>query len=549
MKKAISLHFMLLFFSAASIAQSVGIGTTTPNRSAKLEVQSSNSGFLPPRMTLTERDAIPNPAQGLMLYCTDCVPGGELSVYNGTNWISMFVEQSGRNAASLPRASIGQQVWSTKNLDVVTYRNGDTIPQVKDSAEWRNLTTGAWCWYNNDSASYAAKYGRLYNWYAVNDPRGLAPQGWHVPSSTEWNLLTKFLDPNADTTRSPQSDTVGGMLKNTSGWTNPNCSTCINGSNSSGFSGMPGGYRSSNSRFLGEGNFGIWWTSNNSIIESRFINASTSELSTILSPWIYWGFYVRVVRDQPASGPYLATVGQTTMLSVGNDAASCESRILSDGGSIITAKGVCWSTTRNPTITSSDKTMDGPGMNQYNSNITGLTPCTNYFIRSFATNALGTSYGNEQKFTTTGPVDYSQITALQGDYSNTYDYLSNVSRNGPYTTKVISMQSLTSTTAEIMIDNIWDTSWAPIKFMLDWTDPNNRTVTLENQTNIGLGSTLVGTSSPYSNWQIQVGPGNSNGTFSLCGETISLNLSLGVLDPATGQGGFFGNEFTVEMSR
>jgi uncharacterized protein (TIGR02145 family) len=83
---------------------------------------------------------------------------------------------------------IGTQTWTTKNLDVVRYRNGDLIPQVTDSASWRNLTTGAWAWYNNDSVNYA-HYGRLYNWYAVNDSRGLAPRGYHVPTGNEALIL------------------------------------------------------------------------------------------------------------------------------------------------------------------------------------------------------------------------------------------------------------------------------------------------------------------------------------------------------------------------
>ena len=80
---------------------------------------------------------------------------------------------------------IGNQVYTTKNLNVTKYKNGDIIPQVTDPTQWANLTTGAWCYYNNDPAN-GAIYGKLYNWYAVNDPRGLAPEGWHVPSHTEF---------------------------------------------------------------------------------------------------------------------------------------------------------------------------------------------------------------------------------------------------------------------------------------------------------------------------------------------------------------------------
>jgi uncharacterized protein (TIGR02145 family) len=143
--------------------------------------------------------------------------------------------------ANLPRVTIGTQVWTTQNLSVARYRNGDIIPQVTDQTQWAALTTGAWCWYNNDSATYAATYGRLYNWYAVNDARGLAPQGFHIPTDAEWNKLVKYLDAGADTTcaNCNQSTIAGGSMKRTTGWNAPN----IGASNSSGFAGLPGGYR------------------------------------------------------------------------------------------------------------------------------------------------------------------------------------------------------------------------------------------------------------------------------------------------------------------
>lgn len=84
--------------------------------------------------------------------------------------------------------TIGNQKWMEKNLEVVTYRNGDVIPQVTDNTAWAALTTGAWCYYNNDPAN-GAIYGKLYNWYAVYDSRGLAPQGWHIPTYAELTTL------------------------------------------------------------------------------------------------------------------------------------------------------------------------------------------------------------------------------------------------------------------------------------------------------------------------------------------------------------------------
>lgn len=560
MRLRIIIFTLFVFMHQLLIAQSVGIGTTTPNPSAKLEVKSSNSGFLPPRMTLTERDAINNPAQGLMVYCTDCVPGGELSIYNGTNWTSMSMDQSGQNAASLTRTTIGAQVWNSKNLDVIKYRNGDPIPQVKDSATWSNLTTGAWCWYNNDSVNYA-KYGRLYNWYAVSDPRGLAPQGWHVPSYSEWYDMIRKIDPNADTLVDNRvtSSIAGIELKDTTGWTNlPDslCQGCTNGNNKTGFSALPSGGRSWSGRFFDVNRFGIFWTSSETdSINSKIFFLQVGGEWVVINLYINkkMGFSIRVVRDQPSSGAFIPTISTIDPTNIDTSIASAGGIILEDGNASITSKGVCWSTTPHPTIDLNSKTNEGRFSTDFASNMTGLIPCTKYYVRAYATNSAGTGYGNELSFTTfPTPQNSFNPQQLLGDYTNSFDqisYSTEVRNYGPNTKKIISVQSLTEFTAEITVDNIWDSSWAPIKFLLDWSNIYYQTVTLSNQTNIGLGSTLVGPSSPYANWQIQVGPGTTSGTFSFCDETLTLNIRLGVLDPATGQGGFFSNEYIVNMAR
>ena len=117
---------------------------------------------------------------------------------------------------SMNSVRICNQVWMTYNLDVRTYRNGDPIPQVRDTTALSNSTTGAWCWYNNDSVTYAPIYGKLYNWYAVNDPRGLAPQDWHVPGYAEWTTLITCLG---------GYKAAGGKMKSTARWKAPNKGT------------------------------------------------------------------------------------------------------------------------------------------------------------------------------------------------------------------------------------------------------------------------------------------------------------------------------------
>jgi len=188
---------------------------------------------------------------------------------------------------SISSVTICNQVWMNKNLDVSTYRNGDPIPEVTDTAQWANLTTGAWCYYNNDPAN-GAIYGKLYNWYAVNDPRGLAPQGWHIPTDAEWTTLSTLLGGDA---------AAGGKMKTTgtTRWTTPNTSA----TNESGFAGLPGGARYYDGTFSTVGGYGYWWsaTENNSTKASfRRLDYDNGSLNSYNNRKII-GFSVRLVKD------------------------------------------------------------------------------------------------------------------------------------------------------------------------------------------------------------------------------------------------------------
>ena len=148
--KKLLLTLSITLFSMMVFSQNVGIGTNTPQ--AALDVTSSTNGFLPPRMTYAQRNAIVNPAAGLIIYCTDCNGGvGEMNYYNGNTWMNMSIGTASNVVVDLPNVTIGTQIWTTQNLSVSRYRNGDPIPQVTDATQWASLTTGAWCWYNNDS--------------------------------------------------------------------------------------------------------------------------------------------------------------------------------------------------------------------------------------------------------------------------------------------------------------------------------------------------------------------------------------------------------------
>ena len=189
--------------------------------------------------------------------------------------------------AVIPIITIGTQKWMGKNLDVATYRNGDTIPQVTDATKWSNLTTGAWCYYNNDAAN-GTKYGKLYNWYAINDSRGLAPQGWHIPGDAEWTTLSTLLGGEV---------LAGGKLKEvgTLNWQSPN----TNATNESGFSALPGGDRYDRGTFNSVGNDGVWWSATqdkSNFVWVRALTYSTGNLYRF-SNSMNNGFSVRCLRD------------------------------------------------------------------------------------------------------------------------------------------------------------------------------------------------------------------------------------------------------------
>jgi uncharacterized protein (TIGR02145 family) len=182
---------------------------------------------------------------------------------------------------------ICSQVWMTKNLDVDHYRNGDIIPEIRDSAEWESLTIGAWCYYNNEP-EMGKIYGKLYNWYAVNDSRGLAPEGWHIPSEEEWNILQNCLG---------GTDVAGGEMK----------AICSNlwkysnegGTNESGFYALPGGYNTDKGISVGIGVFGRWWSSTElDAFTAKYIGLKYNEFSVYNSyNFKLIGFSVRCIKD------------------------------------------------------------------------------------------------------------------------------------------------------------------------------------------------------------------------------------------------------------
>jgi uncharacterized protein (TIGR02145 family) len=281
--------------------------------------------------------------------------------------------------------NLGTQEWMAENLKTTKYQNGDLIPtNITDNTTWWNLTTGAVSDIDNvpDNSS---TYGRLYNWYAVTDSRNVCPIGWHVPSDAEWTVLTDFLGGES---------VAGGKLKEAgmTHWRSPN-----NGAtNETGFTAIPSGYR--NQSGFGANTNGYWWSSTVYNTEDAFMRMMSPDyiyLSKSSSGKPH-GYSVRCISDSEPTIvlPMLTT---TAASSITATTATCGGIISNGGTSSVTARGVCWSISSNPTLADSFTT-NGTGTGIFESSITGLVANITYYIRAYATNSEGTTYGNELSF-------------------------------------------------------------------------------------------------------------------------------------------------------
>lgn len=179
---------------------------------------------------------------------------------------------------------IGNQWWMAENLKVTHFRNGDIIPNITDNTKWKKLATSAYCNYDNNSENVEI-YGRLYNWYAINDSRNIAPEGWHVPTNNELQILVDYCG---------GSYKAGGKLKSTSGWYKDG-----NGTDNYGFAALPGGYRYYNGSFYDLGYYAFFWSSTERGSSNTWYRKLYYDLPRVYRNYYdkRYGFSVRLVRD------------------------------------------------------------------------------------------------------------------------------------------------------------------------------------------------------------------------------------------------------------
>ncbi len=311
---------------------------------------------------------------------------------------------------------IGNQCWMEENLNV-----GTRIDGVANSTD--NGIVEKYCF--DDNNANCDIYGGLYQWdemmqyITTEGAQGICPIGWHSPTDNEWKTMEMHLgmtQAQANATGLRGTD-EGGKLKEqgTTHWTSPNTGA----TNSSGFTALPGGFRGSNGSFGWSGSYGYLWSSTETSGTGAWRRVLMNNYAQVYLDSYPKdnGFSVRCLKDIGIDPPTVTTdnttnITQTTATSGGN--------VTYDGGDPVTARGVCWSTSTNPTLADS-YTTDGTGEGVFVSNITGLTLGTQYYVCAYATNSKGTSYGNEESFTTLFPCAGITSFVYEGQTYNTVE--------------------------------------------------------------------------------------------------------------------------------
>lgn len=448
------------------------------------------------------------------------------------------------------------QVWPNQNLKVSRYRNGDPIPQITAANQSYLANRGAWCWYNFDSVNYSS-YGKLYNWHAITDPRGLLPDGWHIPSKAEMDSFSNCF--GGDSLAGGKLKLTGTYEDGTGKWFSPNTGA----TNSSGFNGAGSGYNiggfntngdtaSFSSAFQLINRYGLYWSSTeyDSINASgRYLFSNNNYFIPIIFPKTAF-LSIRPVSNngRTTSLPVVSTRSSSNILY---NTATCSGQVSDTGNCPLLARGIIYGTDPVPDFNNSSFIPKGQGSGVFSVTLKNLTQNTTYYYRAYATNWKGTTYGSVFSFTTPSRPPCSEANVILddflGNYANTNETFG-TSPYGPYTTTITNVTPLTATTARITVINIFDNGWGPIEFTLDWTDPNNRTAVVVANNAI-QGSNAGDLNSTYAGQTISVREPPSSlssgpGTFSYCNQTFVLKMQLGVTNA-----GYFNTLYTVNMAR
>jgi uncharacterized protein (TIGR02145 family) len=282
--KSASFRGKVTFDSGDDVIESgvyYGTSTSPETTGTKLPISSGIGVFSGSVTTL-----IPNSTYFVKAYATNSVGtsyGIEVSFKTAVSGSETVTDIDGNLYQTV---NIGTQVWMAENLKTTKYRNADPIPNITDNTAWSALTTGGYCWFNNDIATFKPIYGALYNWYAVNDSRNIAPSGWHVASDAEWTILTTYLGGES---------VAGGKLKETgtTHWRSPN----VDATNLVDFTALPCGFRYSDGLYF-DGMAFFWSSTEESSSNSWDRDMSPGNaIVARQAPRKVLGFSVRCIKD------------------------------------------------------------------------------------------------------------------------------------------------------------------------------------------------------------------------------------------------------------
>ncbi len=308
--------------------------------------------------------------------------------------------------------------WMAENLKTTRYNDTTPLNYPGDNnSDWEASTIGSYAWYNNDEATFKNTYGALYNWYVVNSSynvlKEVCPTGWREAGYGDWIALVDIFGGES---------VAGGKLKATGTieggdglWHSPN----TDATNEAGFSALPGGRRLPDGSFEKIGTDGYWRVTK-IVTEGQVVSYTMNYNSASLVREDVneaYGYSIRCVHEDDIDGTLYTTPTLTTAIasSITETGAQSGGNITDDGNTpTIDSRGVCWSTSHNPTIANSF-TSDGSETGSFTSDIAGLVPNTTYYVRAYATNSIGTAYGNEISFTT---YKSDAITDIEGNYYN-----------------------------------------------------------------------------------------------------------------------------------
>ena len=371
----------------------VAVGTASPSPAAVLDLTSTSKGLLLPRLTFVQRSSIVSPEAGLILWCTDCGANGELQVYNGTNFENMV----GANVQfALPTIS------ATSAATAITSSSFTTGGSIESDGGALVTARGVvWNTNTNPTISLTTK---------TSDGTGIGNFSSSVTGLTSGvtYYVRAYATNSVGTKYGPEITVNSAQAVATLATTTAASSITITSAISGGNITYNGGATVTASGV-------VWSTSASPTVElstkttDGTANGTFTSSITSLSPGTL--YYVRSYATNSVGTSYgeqisfnsatpLTLAATTAASSIANTTATSGGDISSDGGSAVTARGIVWGTTTNPTTALTTKTTDGTGTGTFTSSLTGLTPATTYYVRSYATNAIGTVYGAEISFTT-----------------------------------------------------------------------------------------------------------------------------------------------------